>query len=134
MYIRSIGWLGTLLATDAFLYYHTNEAYRYAPKRDLWNNLWDFSGNGDGTLTYPGKPGMFGMTRHQPVASLRLKLLRQSSYDAQYVAWMEKKAKKPIWWESGKEKLVKDFLHWSRDYWVFKEMRDKMAKHIADKE
>ena len=131
VYVRSIGWIGALLGTDAFLYYHTNQAYQYYPKRDPWKDVWDFSGNGDGTLTYPGRPGIFHIENHVPIGSLRLKLLRQTSYDAQYVAWMEELANPPAWWKEEKNRLVKGFTSWSRDYWKFKELRNKIALHLS---
>ncbi|MCB0331354.1 MAG: O-antigen ligase family protein, partial [Bdellovibrionales bacterium] len=130
VYIRSIGWLGAILKTDAFLYYHVNQAYQYFPERDPWQSLWDFSGNGDGTLFYPGRPGMYGLTSHEPVATLRLKSMRQSSYDAQYIHWMEESRAKPIWWETEKSKLVRSFVSWDHDFWSYASLRKRVAEYL----
>jgi hypothetical protein len=132
VYVRSIGWLGELLGTDAFLYYHLNHGYQYYPKRDPWDSLWDFSGNGDGTLLYPGRPGMFNLKEHLPVASLRLKLLRQTSFDAEYIRWMESRSDKPAWWNQAKKTLIRDYRNWSRDYWKFAEIRNKIADFLDE--
>lgn len=132
VYVRSIGWLGPLLGSDAFLYYHLNHGYQYYPKRDPWQSLWDFSGNGDGTLVYPGRPGMFNLKEHTAIASIRLKLLQQASYDAQYVEWMEKHPNQPIWWKEAKQSLIKDYTSWSRDYWKFAEIRNKIAEFLSN--
>ncbi|MCB0319568.1 MAG: DUF4091 domain-containing protein, partial [Bdellovibrionales bacterium] len=132
VYIRSIGWIGPLLKTDAFFYYHVNNGYQFFPKRDPWKSLWDFSGNGDGTLVYPGRPGMFGLRRHMPIASLRLKLVRQASFDAQYVRLMESKGDQamPLWWKEAKRNIVRNFTDWDRDYWQYSKLRERIISYL----
>jgi hypothetical protein len=39
---------------------------------DPWTDPWQFGGNGDGTLYYPGMPGRVGGTHDIPIESLRL--------------------------------------------------------------
>ena len=129
-YVRVIGWLSMKYKIDGFLYYSVNNGYQYFPKRDPWNSLWDFSGNGDGTLFYPGRPGEHGLQDHIPIASLRLKLWRESSYDAEYINWMEKLKTKPNWWTSEFNDLVRSTTAWSRDYSNYQKLRDKIGTYL----
>ena len=65
------------MGADGGLYYHAVEGYRLSPNGVyLLEDPWNFGGNGDGLLLYPGRPGEFGLTEHQPLPSLRLKLIR----------------------------------------------------------
>ncbi len=129
-WVRSIGWVSKRVGADAFLYYSMNFAYGAAPGRDPWKSLWDFSGNGDGTLFYPARPGERGATEHGPVASIRLKLWRESSFDAEYIQWMEKLTSKPAWWESEFKALTKSTQEWERDYSKYQALRDKAGDYL----
>jgi hypothetical protein len=63
----------------AGLYYHAVEGYPlYRQGVDVLEDPWNFGGNGDGLLFYPGRPREFGLTEHQPLPSFRLKLIRQA--------------------------------------------------------
>ena len=67
------------IGTDGALYYEATEGYPLVRKGvDLIKDSWNFGGNGDGLLFYPGRPGEFGLTEHQPLPSLRLKLIRHA--------------------------------------------------------
>ena len=50
-----------------------------------WTNVYDFGGNGDGTLLYPGKPSVIGGVTDIPVASIRLKMIRDGFEDYEYM-------------------------------------------------
>ena len=62
---------------------------------DAWRNdgIYDFTGQGDGTLVYPGTPTTvvngssyaIGGTSHIPVASYRLKMIRKGLEDYEYL-------------------------------------------------
>jgi hypothetical protein len=78
---RAMQWLEFLYGVTGEVYYETTMAYTH----DAWSNQWDFSGNGDGTLFYPGTPARIGGTTHIPVASLRLKLVREGMEDYEYL-------------------------------------------------
>lgn len=59
------------------LYYESTEGYKLAPLGvDLFRDAWNFGGHGDGLLTYPGRPGEWGLTEHTPIKSIRLKLIQ----------------------------------------------------------
>jgi len=62
--------------------YETTQAY-YA--LDAWLDQWDFTGNGDGTLFYPGTTDRIGGQTPIPVASLRMKMIREGMEDYEYL-------------------------------------------------
>lgn len=66
----------------AALYYNSVEAYG---KLDPWVNQYQFAGNGDGQLVYPGIAGERGFISNQPVSSIRMKMLRQGMFDIEYL-------------------------------------------------
>lgn len=68
------------LGGQSALYYTSNQAYG---KMDPWVNQYQFGGNGDGQLVYPGRAGERGFTTNEAVGSLRLKMLRQGMFDAE---------------------------------------------------
>ncbi len=130
-YIRSAGWISAKHNIDAFLYYSVNNGYQFYPNRDPWDSLWDFSGNGDGTLFYPGRPGERGLQQHVPIPSLRLKLWRESSYDVEYVRWMKAlKRRAPKWWRSGFRRLVRSTTNWNKDYSKYRELRERAGDYL----
>ena len=57
---------------------------------DAWEQLLIAGGNGEGTLFYPGRPDMIGGTQHVPVASIRLKLIREGQEDYEYLRLAER--------------------------------------------
>jgi hypothetical protein len=78
---RAMQWLDWLFGVSGELYYETAMAYSHDP----WSNQWDFTGNGDGTLFYPGTPSRIGGTTDIPVASLRLAQIRDGMEDYEYL-------------------------------------------------
>lgn len=66
-------------------YWDTTAAYLQAASTtwNPWADLYHSGGNGDGTLTYPGRPSLIGGTagHHIPLASLRLKMIRDGIDD-----------------------------------------------------
>jgi len=129
-YIRSVAWLSARYHIDAFLYYSVNNGYQFYPRRDPWRSLWDFSGNGDGTLFYPGRPGQHGLTAHTAVPSLRLKVWRESSYDAEYIRWMNDLDAAPDWWRQELAALVSSTTRWNRSYSAFRSLRNRAGEYL----
>jgi hypothetical protein len=129
-YIRSISHIAALYNLKSFLYYSVNNGYKDFPKRDPWDSLFDFSGNGDGTLFYPGRPGKYGFSEHSPVPSLRLKIWRDTSFDAEYIRWMEESPTKPAWWESRKLAIRKNSFLWSKNVDDYEALRTEMGNYI----
>ncbi|HEX7622026.1 MAG TPA: glycoside hydrolase domain-containing protein, partial [Anaeromyxobacteraceae bacterium] len=79
---RAMEWLSFRFDVTGELYYETTQAYAGGAP---WTNQWDYSGNGDGTLLYPGTPGAIGGQTDIPVASLRLKMIREGMEDYEYL-------------------------------------------------
>jgi hypothetical protein len=87
-YKYQIGYRAQGPATE--LYFETVYAYQF-PGNDPWKSVYYFSGNGDGTHFYPGTPAKIGGTKHIPIASIRLKMLREGIEDYEYLVQAEAK-------------------------------------------
>ncbi|WP_244227294.1 DUF4091 domain-containing protein [Corallococcus aberystwythensis] len=77
---RAMEWLSFLIGCKGELYYETG-----AQLPTAWTDQFNYGGNGDGTLFYPGTPEVIGGLTHVPVASLRLKLIRQGMQDYEWL-------------------------------------------------
>jgi hypothetical protein len=79
---RAQGMLSWMYGVSGMLYYETLLHLDTA-----WSTVYDssFGGNGDGTLLYPGKPSVIGGADDIPVASIRLKMLREGLEDYEYM-------------------------------------------------
>ena len=61
----------------AVLYYAATEGYRLLPQGvDLLADPFNFGGNGDGLLLFPGRAGTLGLNQDMALPSFRLKLIR----------------------------------------------------------
>ncbi len=81
---RAMEWLSFVWGVTGELYWETTWAYATGTS-DPWHDQWRFGGNGDGNLLYPGTPARIGGTTHIPVASIRLKMLREGMEDFEYL-------------------------------------------------
>ena len=79
---RALEWFSFRYGATGELYYETTQAFY---SHDAWVSQWDFSGNGDGTLFYPGTVGKIGGSVDVPVASLRMKMIREGMEDYEYL-------------------------------------------------
>ncbi len=77
---RAMSWLTFKYDIRGELYWNTT--YRLS---NAWSSVFAFGGNGDGTLLYPGTPARIGGTTHIPVASYRLKMIREGMEDYEYL-------------------------------------------------
>jgi hypothetical protein len=77
---RSQGMLSWLYDVSGVLYYATDLHLSTA-----WNSVYDFGGNGDGTLLYPGKPSIIGGKTDIPIAGIRMKMIREGFEDYEYL-------------------------------------------------
>jgi hypothetical protein len=80
---RAMEWVSFLTRATGELYWES--AFAFTRGGGAWSNQWDFSGNGDGTLFYPGTPARIGGKTHIPVASIRLKMIREGMEDYEYL-------------------------------------------------
>ncbi|MCG3116401.1 MAG: DUF4091 domain-containing protein [Candidatus Manganitrophus sp. SA1] len=87
MFNRVMQWQTFKYNLQGELYFDMVYAYG---QRDPWVSQYDFGGNGDGTLYYPGTPAKIGGTTHIPIESIRLKLLREGMEDYEYMNLLAK--------------------------------------------
>jgi len=78
---RAMEWLSFRYGATGELYYETVQAYY---DKDPWSDLFEFNGNGDGTLFFPGTVARIGGSTDIPVASIRLKMIREGMEDYEY--------------------------------------------------
>jgi hypothetical protein len=75
---RIFQWMAFLYKIQGELYYQVDYCWTATDcaSPDPWVSVYAFGGNGDGTLFYPGTPDRIGGNAPIPVASIRLKLIR----------------------------------------------------------
>jgi hypothetical protein len=124
---RAQEWLTFLHGATGELYWETSMAFSH----DAWSNQWDFSGNGDGTLFYPGTTARIGGQTDIPVASIRLKMIREGMEDYEYLKLLA---------DSGDAELAKRLARevfpnaytTDVDPQALMKARDAMAKRIVE--
>lgn len=79
---RAFEWWSFLENTQGELYFETT--YQLATAWDA-DGQCAFSGSGDGTIFYPGKPSIIGGTSDIPIESIRVKLVREGMEDYEYL-------------------------------------------------
>lgn len=90
---RAMGWATYLYNMYGELYWSLN--YASAAGLNAFNSSWFAGGNGDGTLTYRGTPDMIGGQHEVPIASIRLKMIRDSQEDLMYMLAAEQVIGRP---------------------------------------
>ena len=80
---RAMEWFSFQYDATGELYYETTQGYY--DHDDPWSDEWQFTGNGDGDLFYPGTVAKIGGKTDIPVASLRMKMLREGMEDYEYL-------------------------------------------------
>ena len=83
---RVMQWANYKEGVTGELYWETAGTF----DRDPWADQFQFGGNGDGTLFYPGTTGRIGGTSGVPVASIRLKMVREGVEDFEYLSMLAK--------------------------------------------
>mmetsp|Transcript_123812 Transcript_123812/g.396347 ORF Transcript_123812/g.396347 Transcript_123812/m.396347 type:complete len:264 (-) Transcript_123812:352-1143(-) len=101
---RAMSWLSYLYDVTGELYWRANFVdncnrddaicSRFFPEpgpwgMDSWRSQLAQGGNGDGQLTYPGRPEVIGGKSVVPIASLRLKQIRDGLEDLEYLYALE---------------------------------------------
>lgn len=125
---RIMPWLAWVYRIDGELYYNTVEAY--GPEADPWTDVHLHGGNGDGTLFYPGTPERIGGSRHVPVESLRLKLIREGLEDYEYLALLARAAgaERARRWA---QRIARKTYAWQRDPQALYRVREAMGRELA---
>ncbi|MEY3901960.1 MAG: hypothetical protein RL189_1266 [Pseudomonadota bacterium] len=127
-YIRVWPWMSEVYNLQRILYYSVNNSWRKSPGVEPWEGLWDFSGNGDGTLFYPARAGKFALKEETPLPSLRMKLWRQASFDAEYIAYAKLNAPQCLNRVREKFSLAETAFRWSRSSRLYDKARDELIE------
>lgn len=95
-----------------------------------WDSQYYFGGNGDGSLFYPGTPDRVGGHRQIPIESLRLKMIRDSFYDAEYALFLRRIGEEDfLQREVGR--VLTNAWQWNADPQAWLELRQRLGKRIA---
>ena len=123
---RIMSWMTFFYNIHGELYFSTIYAYT---EGNPWKNQFFFGGNGDGTLFYPGKPEKIGGKTHIPIASIRLKMIRDGMEDYEYMTILEKNGfRKPA--ISKMKKLIKNAYSFSHVAGKLNKIRIQLAEII----
>ena len=89
---RAMSWMSFVYDVHGELYWGSNAAdgvYTKSDTNSSWENQWLAGGNGDGSLTYPGRVSKIGGETFIPIASIRLKHIRDGLEDLEYMYMLE---------------------------------------------
>ena len=126
LFSRVMQWGSFKYNIQGELYYDMVYAYG---QRDPWVSQFDFAGNGDGTLYYPGTPSKIGGTKHIPIESIRLKLIREGMEDYEYMNLLARLGDGD--YAQRQVASVMDHTYdWSRNPNDFYQARENMAMQI----
>ena len=85
---RAMAWLAYRYDLDGTLYFDTVLKLSTA-----WEDVYSSTGNGDGTLFYPGTPDRIGGATAIPIESIRLKAARDGYEDYEYLVYLNQNGK-----------------------------------------
>lgn len=120
---------------SGILYWEVAYSHSFQVGRDLrrehsWGSLYYFGGNGDGSFFYPGRPEQIGGTRHIPIESLRLKMIRDSFYDAEYALLLRSLGDEAfLRREAGR--LVQKAWQWNHDPGAWADLHGQLGRRIT---
>ena len=123
--------MGTLAFTHGIageLYYNVVMAYH---GDDPWTDQWQFGGNGDGTLFYPGTPERIGGAHDVPVESLRLIQVARSLGDHAALSLCAQLGDGDFAQREA-ARLAPGLRRWSRDPRAYSEMRGRLYQRIEE--
>jgi glycosyltransferase involved in cell wall biosynthesis len=129
-YIRVWPWIADHFKLKRVLYYSVNNIWRKSPLLDPWIDQWDFTGNGDGTLFYPGRRGEHGLLEDTPIPSLRMKIWKQASFDAEYIALAKERNPGCFQRIQNELQIVRSAFLWSRETRLYEQARNELIECI----
>lgn len=127
LFSRIMEWMSFKYNLQGELYYDMVYAFG---QRDPWVSQYDFGGNGDGTLYYPGRPNKIGGTSHIPIESIRLKLLREGMEDYEYMHLL-KTLGEEAYADEQVAQVVTNVYTWSKNPLLLYDAREKMGSRIS---
>ena len=82
-YQRAFPWMAVRYKAQGLLYYDTVYGYGKGSESSPWKDAFLFTGYGEGNLFYPCTPSLGKCSEPRLISSLRMKILRDGSEDAQ---------------------------------------------------
>ncbi|MBZ0271080.1 DUF4091 domain-containing protein [bacterium] len=127
-YQRIWTWLTRRYDFEGLLFWHTV----YVPGKGL--DPWDSQyappfAQGDGNLIYPGTVDRIGGTTDIPVASLRMKYMRESMEDYEYLHILDERGDGD-WVDGVVRTVAPKTFQWERDWRAMLGWRERVAKKI----
>jgi len=98
---------------------------------DPWESVYYFGGNGDGTLFYPGRPDRIGGNHHIAIESLRLKMIRDSLYDAELASTLRRLGEEEFLQREVRG-VVQSAYRWNPDPQAWDQLRRTLLRRIAE--
>jgi hypothetical protein len=109
---RAFMWINYVVGAQGSFYYSGTQMIQSA-----WTNQYLSGGNGDGTMVYPDRNAVI------PDVSIRMKMLRQGSYDIEYLKWAKAAG---ISFTSP----ASDPTHWSRSFEDYQQLRTALGSQL----
>jgi hypothetical protein len=126
MFNRVMQWESFKYDIQGELYYDMVYAYGQG---DPWSAINYFSGNGDGTLYYPGSPSIIGGSTDIPIETIRLKLIREGMEDYEYMNLL-KLLGESAYADQQVARVVTNTYTFTKDPAILYDARKKMAERI----
>ena len=124
---RIIPWLAMRYGFTGFLYWKANVMYELG---DPWSDQFFRGAHGEGNLVYPGIPERTGRGGHEPIGSLRLKLLREGIEDYETLHRLSHRAAGvPL--RSLHHRVVQSSLAWTRDTGRFHRQKENIISRLS---
>lgn len=108
-YARVLPWVAARYGADGILYYDTVYGYDSEKPESPWQDSFAFTGYGEGNLFYPCNKIFCGTEEQLPLASLRLKSLRDGLQDYEVIT-LGRKAGLPV------DQWIKDMIPSVREF------------------
>ena len=130
---RVMSWMSFSYAMQGELYWGSNAAdITYTnSSNSSWEQQWLAGGNGDGSLTCPGRPDHIGGNSFIPIASIRLKHIRDGLEDLEYMYILQDSVGRDAA-EAIVDRVVKHAYQWDHDPVVMLNARERLAAAIID--
>ena len=128
-YMRIWLWMTRRYHFQGILFWGTN--YLTALNQDVWDSMYSstFLCQGDGTLIYPGTPNRVGGTNDIPVASLRMKYLREAMEDYEYFHILDEQGD-TVWVDDITRDTAPKTYQWEHDWTKLLDKRRMVAEKI----
>ena len=129
-YMRIWLWLTRRYGFEGILYWQTLALTRSG--QDVWDSQFYPSLNvqGDGSLIYPGTIDRIGGVTDIPVASLRMKYLREAMEDYEYFHLLDQ-AQEKSWVDDVTRTVAPKSYQWEHDWAVLLDWRRKVGQKIV---